>query len=213
MPTISGSVKATDTLTFSGVGYYRRYKNRVVDGNVTEIDECATWPARYLCLEDDAERGGDPVSGHETSSSDDRSRTSRCSRLDRDAIERLRPPATAGAAWWKGKRRRRCLDVRTCSWPASHTITAGRITRRRASSATFGQQYVVNGSGVIVGGPLELAPRDLDTENTYWGLYFSNALDVTDRLTVTVGGRYNHATIKLDGPHGSFPRPQCDQQI
>ncbi len=40
MPTISASVKATDTLTFSGVGYYRRYKNRVVDGNLTEIDEC-----------------------------------------------------------------------------------------------------------------------------------------------------------------------------
>ncbi len=39
MPTISASVKATDTLTFSGVGYYRRFKNRVVDGNVTEIEE------------------------------------------------------------------------------------------------------------------------------------------------------------------------------
>ena len=36
-----GSVKATDTLTLSGVGYYRRYKNRVVDGNVTEIEACA----------------------------------------------------------------------------------------------------------------------------------------------------------------------------
>ena len=44
MPTISASVKATDTLTFSGVGYYRRYKNRVVDGNVTEADECDRRP-------------------------------------------------------------------------------------------------------------------------------------------------------------------------
>ena len=51
---------------------------------------------------------------------------------------------------------------------------------------------------------IELAPRDLDTENTYWGLYFSNALDVTDRLTVTVGGRYNHATIKLQDNTGDF---------
>ncbi len=40
MPTISASVKATNTLTLSGVGYYRRFKNRVVDGNVTEIEEC-----------------------------------------------------------------------------------------------------------------------------------------------------------------------------
>ena len=77
--------------------------------------------------------------------------------------------------------------------------------KRRASSARFRQQYVVTGSGIFVGGPLELAPRNLNTENTYWGLYFSNALDVTDQLTVTVGGRYNHATIKLDDQTGLFP--------
>ena len=37
------------------------------------------------------------------------------------------------------------------------------------------------------------------------GLYFSNALDVTDQLTVTVGGRYNHATIQLEDKTGLFP--------
>ena len=45
----------------------------------------------------------------------------------------------------------------------------------------------------------------MDTENTYWGLYFSNAFDVTDRLTVTVGGRYNNATIKMEDNTGLFP--------
>ena len=62
-------------------------------------------------------------------------------------------------------------------------IMASRITRRRAN---------------------ELSPRDLDSENTYWGVYFSNALDVTDQLTVTVGGRYNHATIKMKDNTGDF---------
>ncbi len=37
------------------------------------------------------------------------------------------------------------------------------------------------------------------------GLYFSNALDLTDQLTVTVGGRYNHATIQLEDKTGLFP--------
>jgi outer membrane receptor for Fe3+-dicitrate len=37
MPTLSGTVKATDTLTFSGVTYYRSYNNRVLDGNITDI--------------------------------------------------------------------------------------------------------------------------------------------------------------------------------
>jgi iron complex outermembrane recepter protein len=70
---------------------------------------------------------------------------------------------------------------------------------------TIGPKYVVDGAGIIVTGPLDLAPRNLDSENTYWGLYFSNALDVTDRLTVTVGGRYNNATIELQDNTGNFP--------
>src|SRR6185312_11098051 len=60
MPTISASLKATNTLTLSGVGYYRRFKNRVIDGNVTEAEECNANPVggnpadEYLCLEGDA---------------------------------------------------------------------------------------------------------------------------------------------------------------
>ena len=50
----------------------------------------------------------------------------------------------------------------------------------------------------------ELAPRNLLSKNTYIGLYFSNALEVTDQLTVTVGGRYNHATIQLEDKTGLF---------
>ena len=72
--------------------------------------------------------------------------------------------------------------------------------------------YVVTGTGVFVGGVEhdpdegdELAPRNLLSKNTYVGLYFSNALDLTDQLTVTVGGRYNHATIQLEDKTGLFP--------
>jgi len=70
---------------------------------------------------------------------------------------------------------------------------------------TIGEKFVVDGSGIFIGNePDEIAPRNLTSENTYVGLYFSNALDVTDRLTVTVGGRYNHATIKLEDLTGLF---------
>ena len=41
-------------------------------------------------------------------------------RLDRAPRHRR---ARAGAAWWKGRRRRSCSDVLTCSSPASRTIT------------------------------------------------------------------------------------------
>ncbi|HPG88529.1 MAG TPA: TonB-dependent receptor, partial [Hyphomicrobium sp.] len=80
---------------------------------------------------------------------------------------------------------------------------------------TIGPSYVATGSGIQItdaesaaidpDGPNEVGPRDLNSVNTYFGLYFTNALDVTDQLTLTFGGRYNHATIKLEDNTGQFP--------
>ncbi|WP_083567457.1 TonB-dependent receptor [Hyphomicrobium sp. CS1GBMeth3] len=193
MPTLSGSVKATDSLTFSGVGYYRRYKNRVVDGNVTEIEECGG----FLCLEDDGalevveDQNGNPVPAGAV---DD----------PLGSIERLN---TDSWSWGGGleAQEKTPLFGRPNQFIAGVSYDQGRSKYRTSSElGTIGPKYVVDGSGIIVAEPDDLAPRNLLTENTYWGLYFSNALDVTDRLTVTVGGRYNHATIKMEDRTGNF---------
>jgi outer membrane receptor protein involved in Fe transport len=42
-----------------------------------------------------------------------------------------------------------------------------------------------------------ITPVDVKATNAYYGLYFSNVLDVTDRLTATVSGRLNVAHIVL----------------
>ena len=49
MLSLNGSVKATSTLTFSGVGYYRWFEQRHDDGNIAEAGGCAaamTAPSR-----------------------------------------------------------------------------------------------------------------------------------------------------------------------
>jgi outer membrane receptor protein involved in Fe transport len=78
-----------------------------------------------------------------------------------------------------------------------------------STSSEFAQilpGYVAVGTGVTYRDEEnELSPRNLDSENTYWGFYFSDALDLTKELTVTVGGRYNHATIKLTDNTNDFP--------
>jgi outer membrane receptor protein involved in Fe transport len=82
----------------------------------------------------------------------------------------------------------------------------GRSKYRTSSElATIEGKYVAVGSGVMIGGPDDISPRNILSTNTYWGLYLSNALDVTDQLTVTVGGRYNNATIKTEDKTGDFP--------
>ncbi len=44
MLSANASVKATDTLTFSGVAYHRWFKQRHADGNIAEAVECGTDP-------------------------------------------------------------------------------------------------------------------------------------------------------------------------
>ena len=200
MPTISGTVKATSTLSLSGVGYYRSYKNRVVDGNVTELEGCANpGPnAGLLCLEEDGgeevvvDGNGNPISA---SAVDD----------PLGSIERLNTDSKSWGGVIEGQEKSP-LFGRPNLFIAGVSYDHGKSNYRTSSElGTIQPKYVVDGSGIIVGGPDEVAPRDLDSVNTYWGLYFSNALDITDRLTVTVGGRYNNATIKLNDNTGDFP--------
>jgi len=197
MPSISASVKATDTLTLSGVGYYRRYKNSVVDGNVTEIEACGA----ELCVVEDTtppttetvtDLDGNPISSGIVD--DER----------RGSIERL---ATSSHSWGgvlEGQEKTP-LFGRPNLFVGGVSYDAGRSNYKTSSEiGEIQKNYVVTGTGTYVGGPDELAPRDLDAENTYWGVYFSNTLDVTDQLTVTVGGRYNYARIKLTDNTGDF---------
>jgi outer membrane receptor protein involved in Fe transport len=197
MPTLSASVKATDTLTISGVGYYRHYKNSVIDGNLTDVEECSGAFPGLLCMTED---------GVETPITRLDGSTISASEVDDPlgSIERLNTKSESWGTAFEGQEKAQLFN-RPNLFIAGVSYDHGR-TRYKTSSelGTIQENYVVDGSGIIVGGPDDIAPRDLISENTYVGLYFSNALDVTDRLTVTVGGRYNHATIKLQDLTGDF---------
>lgn len=70
---------------------------------------------------------------------------------------------------------------------SSHT-EIGKLTTDRT----------VTGAGLIVSQPDgAVAPVKLRTENTYIGLHASDTFDVTDQLSVTVGGRLNIAHVEL----------------
>jgi iron complex outermembrane receptor protein len=220
MPTISASFKVTDTLTISSIGYYRRFKNDVLDGNVTEADECDSANTAgglpggadnedYLCLDDG---DGNPLRNNANNAllnTDDEGLDEPFGTLDRLNTE-SRSWGTAIEGQEKSP-----LFGRPNLFIAGASYDHGKSNYTTSSElGEIGPKYVVEGSGIIItdndGDPAtdddnEVGPRDMDSENTYWGLYFSNALDVTDRLTVTVGGRYNNATIKLTDNTGLFP--------
>ena len=62
---------------------------------------------------------------------------------------------------------------------------------------TFGPKFVVTGSGITLGGD-DFYGRDIDTTSDYFGVFFSNTTDLTERLALTLGGRYNYARLELD---------------
>ena len=66
--------------------------------------------------------------------------------------------------------------------------------------------YVVATSGAYLGNsgdPVSDGPVSLRTTNAYTGLYAVDAFDVTDKFTVSAGGRYNYAAINLQDQIGS----------
>jgi iron complex outermembrane receptor protein len=76
------------------------------------------------------------------------------------------------------------------------------VTRFGASAelGTIGSNYVVNGSGIFLGRsgePISIGPVSLRATNRYTGIYALDTFDVTDRFSVSGGGRFNYASINL----------------
>jgi outer membrane receptor protein involved in Fe transport len=205
MPTLSAKVQATETLSFSGIGYYRKFKSKVIDGNLSEAEACDDPPNlnSSLCVE---EEGGPPaiveninnvpvLLGDVVGDADG----------VLGSIERINTDSEGF-----GGSLQAASTAQLFSRPNRFIIGAsydgGRVKYNTSSElGEIGNRFVVTGSGIIVGEPEDLAPRELDTRNDYFGVYFTNTLDVTDQFALTFGGRYNHATIELDDLTGLFP--------
>jgi outer membrane receptor protein involved in Fe transport len=77
------------------------------------------------------------------------------------------------------------------------------------SSAELGvinPDFTVSSSGLFLGdsgNPTTIGPVSLRTTNAYTGLYALDAFDVTDKLTVTAGGRFNLANVRLEDQLGT----------
>lgn len=199
MPSLRGSVKATDTTTLSGLLYYRKFKQTNLDGNLTEIGACSDpGNAGFLCLPGDAgeERVTD-INGNDIASSAADDPLGTLDHINQDA------ESYGGTA--QAVEKTPIFD-RPNQFLVGFSYDHGRVGYRTSSElGSIGDKFVVTGSGIVIGGPTDLLPRNLTTQNDYYGVYFSDTLDVTDAFAVTVGGRWNSATIKLDDLTGNFP--------
>nr|WP_183394595.1 TonB-dependent receptor [Hansschlegelia beijingensis] len=186
--------------------YYRRFKQKHVDGNDTDVRPCEDNPA-LLCLE--ADDIIDPETGQNPDEDDPRLIV-----RDRNG----NPIATpAGFAARPGSIERSRTKNQTVGGTAQVTNTGQLFGKTNhfvagvsydhgwSDFSGYSELGIIPDNLQVIGTgdiyhttiPGGILPSDVKTWNNYLGLYVSDTLDLTDRLSATLGARLNYAHIKL----------------
>lgn len=200
MYSLNGSVKATDTLTLSGVAYQRRFEQNRIDANILEGEDCGDGT---LCIEGEQASGTgtginpdgtipadivDTLASIDNTTQEAKSKGIAVQAVEKTPLFGLGNQFLVGASYDKG-------DV---------------LYSARSSLGELLPRFFAVPIGINLTGPDDVSPRLLTAENEYFGIYFSDTLDLTDALSVTVGGRYNHADLSIRDLTGRDPFLNAD---
>jgi iron complex outermembrane recepter protein len=196
----------SDTLSFQGNLYYRGFWQAHEDGNGTNASPCdsqangaGTTSSQFLCL------GTDPVFGIP------------------GMTDVPNPLANTGA--FLGENDRNWVSTNTFGGTAQLTNTSKvfdhdnhvvvgasldhgytQFTATSELGAIDPQTLMVQGLGIFLNQPADDASFvNLHATNTYTGFYATDTFDVTNRLSVTAGARFNIAQINLQDESGENP--------
>ena len=194
---LTGKVEATPSWTIEGSAHVRLFDQKVLDANRTGTQPCTADPT-LLCFGD----GSTPANGLNGA--------------------QLANPFDPGAVLGELDRTTTHSTTTGVSLQATNTdqllghnnhFTVGTsfdssVTRFSASAelGTIGSNFVVSGSGIFLGqsgNPVSIGPVALRTTNQYSGLYALDTFDVTNAFSITGGGRFNVADIRLEDQIGT----------
>ena len=195
--TAAGKAKVSDTLGIDAVFYFRRFEQRLSDGNTTEAKRCAaSFAPGLLCLEVVNRdllfsTGGTPIPDFLPGANlgeIDRS-TTQSSGLGGSLQASERTPIAG-------------LD--------NHLVVGASIDHADVGFSAAGELALLQpdlravGTGVVIDQPDgTIAPVRLNTTTSYIGLYARDTLNLTSRLAATAGGRFNLAQIRLQDQLGT----------
>lgn len=196
---LTAKADATPTWTLEGTAHVRRYEQKIVDGNPTEVDAC-TADATLLCFGD----GATPANGtNGVQLGNPFAPGTILGEVDRSSIRSTSFGVSGQATNTDqlfGHENRFVLGT---SYDAS-------VTRYDATAeiGSIGENYVVSGGGLFLGptGTIDTGfagPVSLRTVNQYNGLYAMDTFNVTDAFAITGGGRFNVARITLEDQLGT----------
>jgi iron complex outermembrane recepter protein len=197
MITLSDESHITPTLTFNGNAYFRSYAQSHHDGNISDFYSCGNVD---VCNSNDSTPTpvtglGDPLYGTGAANG------TPLGEIDSNWTRTLSTGATAQ------------LTDTDKIFGHNNTITGGVSidngwTHFTGSStlSTLPPNFVVPWTSEYINEPgYDVSPSDVRTENTYLGVYILDNFDITDRLGLHVGARFNDAQITLADQTGQNP--------
>jgi iron complex outermembrane recepter protein len=195
--TASASVKPSDTLALQALAYYRGFWQRHVDGNATEARNDGCPDPAFVCFPDLNGNLNNLVgtNGQPVPATGPLAFPNVLAEIDRTST------ATNGYGGSLQATVTEKLFGRVNHLVIGTSLDRGRV--QFGSSAELGvmnanQFPFVTGTGVIIDQPSgDVAPVSLRADTTYIGAYATDTLDLTSRLSLTAGGRFNVALIKL----------------
>ncbi len=202
----------SDTLSFQGNVYWRGFGQSHIDGNGTDVFPCGKNGgdngSKFLCLDSVsgnaifAQNGTDPIFGTNPVLNPVVHGDAFLGELDDNRISSNTIGGTA-----------QFTSVNKVLGRDNHFVIGASVdhgsTHFNASSelATVDPQNLyVQGLGITLNQPdADFSIVSLHATNTYIGAFATDTFDVTDRLSITAGGRFNVAQVSLQDLTGLNP--------
>lgn len=231
---LHGNYSLSDAWSLQSNLYIRGFRQNHLDGNAADTERCSNNASpsfrNHLCLEDDGFPRPDPVT---TAFRDqfavlDQSNapipcppgtSNTCDATPYGTIDRTATKAGTSGASLQATTTERLFDY------GNHLVFGGSLDHSIANftaDSTLGfinpdLRVTVNpaipGNGAVIHtlGGFGYGPVDTDARSTYYGLYALDTLDLTERLSATVGGRLNVASVTLRDQLGASPDLNSNQ--
>lgn len=196
---LTAKADATPTWTLEATAHVRRYEQKIVDGNPTDVGVC-TADATLLCFGD----GATPANGtNGVQLGNPFASGTILGEIDRSSIRSTSFGVSGQATNTDqlfGHENRFVMGT-------SHDASVTRYDAA-AEIGSIGEDYLVSGGVVFLGPTGTIAtgfagPVSLRTVNQYNGLYAMDTFNVTDAFAITGGGRFNVAHISLEDQLGT----------
>jgi iron complex outermembrane receptor protein len=220
---LNGRYSATDHWTVQSNLYYRRFDQQHVDGNAAEVERCSGNQANplfnTLCLQNDRFPASFPQAGFQILNQNNQpipcppGSGNTCATTPWGTVDRTFTKGLTTGASLQGLNDDKVLAH------DNYLVIGASVDRSKIgflgnSELDFiypdlfvGPNAAVPGTGQIIhtAANIGFSPVSLAAWQTYYGAYFNETFDLTNRLSLTGGGRYNLAAIDMADLFGTSP--------